>query len=144
MAGAAGAEVVRAAGAVLWRPAGTGRAGRIEIALVHRPRYDDWSHPKGKLGPGESHAEAALREVREETGMECVLGAELPGTGYRVGGRAKRVRYWTAEAVAGAFARNDEVDRLVWFAPGAARAALTHDRDRPLVDAALRALDAGR
>jgi 8-oxo-dGTP diphosphatase len=127
---------VRAAGVVLWRrsPYDTG----IEIALIHRPRYDDWSLPKGKLKRGEEFAAAARRETREETGMECVLGAPLPATRYLVEGRPKEVRYWAAEAGAGAFAVNDEVDRLVWLPPTAARHRLTHDRDRPLVDALLR------
>jgi 8-oxo-dGTP diphosphatase len=135
------AEPIRAAGAVLWRPAaGPGPGRGLEIALVHRPRYDDWSHPKGKLKSGESDAQAALREVKEETGMDCVLGAALPATRYPVGGRPKLVRYWAAEAVAGHFEPNAEVDRLLWLPPADARAALTHPHDRPLIDAALRAL----
>jgi 8-oxo-dGTP diphosphatase len=129
---------IRAAGAVLWRPA----AGRrdVEIALVHRPRYDDWSHPKGKLKRGEPDADAALREVKEETGMDCVLGEPLPTSRYLVGDRPKSVRYWAAEAVGGRFEENDEVDRLLWLPPAAARDRLTHLRDRPLVDALLRTL----
>lgn len=132
------AGLVRAAGAVLWRPA-PGPDG-IEIALIHRPRYDDWSHPKGKLKRGEPEAHAALREIKEETGMDCVLGAALPTSRYLANGRPKLVRYWAAEAVGGTFRENDEVDRLVWLAPGAAREQLTHPRDRPLVDAVLHTL----
>lgn len=108
-----GTTPVLAAGAVLWRrsPHDDG----VEIALIHRPKYDDWSHPKGKLKRGEDPVAAALREIREETGMECVLGAPLPTARYLADGRPKEVRYWAAEAVSGTFAVNDEVDRLVWL-----------------------------
>lgn len=133
---------VQAAGCVLWRrrpPYGAG----IEIGLVHRPRYDDWSHPKGKLKRGEEALEAAVREVREETGMACAPGAALPSTRYATeDGRPKRVRYWAAEATGGSFAPNDEVDRLVWLPPAEARHRLTHERDRLLVDALLSVLHA--
>lgn len=132
---------VLAAGAVLWRR--SPYADGMEIALIHRPKYDDWSHPKGKLKRGEDPADAALREVREETGMECVLGAPLPTAHYLADGRPKEVLYWAAEAVSGAFAVNDEVDRLIWLPPAAARIRLTHERDRPLVDALLRAVRPG-
>ncbi|MDJ0345102.1 NUDIX hydrolase [Streptomyces sp. H10-C2] len=129
---------VLAAGAVLWRRAPVD--GGVEIALIHRPKYDDWSHPKGKLKRGEDPMAGALREVGEETGMECVLGAPLPTARYVAYGRPKEVRYWAAEAVDGAFAVNDEVDRLIWLPPAAARNRLTHPRDRPLIDALLRSL----
>lgn len=136
-----GDRTVRAAGCVLWRRAPSG--GGIEIALVHRPRYDDWSHPKGKLKRGEEPLRAAVREVREETGMECAPGVTLPSASYVVDdGRPKEVRYWAAEVTGGSFLPNDEVDRLVWLAPAAARRRLTHERDRPLVDALLTALHA--
>ncbi|MFC4030153.1 NUDIX hydrolase [Streptomyces polygonati] len=131
-------RTVRAAGVVLWRR--SPYDGRVEIALIHRPRYDDWSMPKGKLKRGEETAAAALRETREETGMECVLGAQLPTVRYLVEGRPKEVRYWAAEATGGAFEVNREVDRMVWLPPTAARHRLTNDRDRPLVDALLRTL----
>jgi 8-oxo-dGTP diphosphatase len=137
--GDAGSTAVRAAGVVLWRAAPV--AGGVEIALIHRPRYDDWSLPKGKLKRGEEFAAAALRETREETGLECDLGAALPVTRYLVDGRPKEVRYWAARARPGSFAANDEVDHMVWLPPRAARHRLTHDRDRPLVDALLVALD---
>ncbi|MFI9204965.1 NUDIX hydrolase [Streptomyces sp. NPDC053048] len=127
--------LVRAAGCVLWR-----RGDPIEIALVHRPKYDDWSWPKGKLKRGEDPLRCAVREVLEETGMRCVPGAALRTSRYVVGGRPKEVHYWAAEAVGGAFLPNKEVDRLVWLVPSAARERLTHDRDRPLVDALLAAL----
>lgn len=137
----AGRSPVLAAGAVLWRR--SPHDGGLEIALIRRPRYGDWSHPKGKLKRGESPMAAALREVREETGMECVLGAPLPTARYLVDGRPKEVRYWAGEALSGTFAVNDEVDRLVWLPPEAARDHLTHEHDRPLVDALLRAVHPG-
>jgi 8-oxo-dGTP diphosphatase len=126
---------VLAAGAVLWRrsPFDDG----LEIALVHRPRYDDWSHPKGKLKHGEDAADAARREVKEETGMDCVLGSPLPSAHYIVNGRPKHVRYWVARAIAGFFTPNDEVDCLLWLPPTAAQDRLTYERDRELLDAML-------
>ncbi|WP_405912721.1 NUDIX hydrolase [Streptomyces sp. NBC_00963] len=127
------AEVpVRAAGCVLWRRA---PAGGLEICLVHRPKYDDWSHPKGKLKPGEDTLAAALREVHEETGHDCAPGARLPTVRYRANGRTKEVSYWAAEATAGEFTPNSEVDRVRWLSPAAARARLTQQRDRELLDA---------
>ncbi|BBA99164.1 putative mutT-like protein [Actinacidiphila reveromycinica] len=135
-------STVRAAGTVLWRRAAHG-AG-VEVALIHRPRYDDWSLPKGKLKRGEDHAAAAVRETREETGVECVLGTPLPAAYYWTAGRPKEVRYWAAEAPSAAstppFSPNDEVDRIVWLPPEAARRRLTHDRDSELVAALLRVL----
>ncbi|WP_328335503.1 MULTISPECIES: NUDIX hydrolase [unclassified Streptomyces] len=123
---------VRAAGCVLWRRA---PAGGLEICLVHRPKYDDWSHPKGKLKPGEDPLAAALREVQEETGHDCAPGARLPTVRYRANGRPKEVSYWAAEATAGEFTPNSEVDRVLWLPLTAARARLTQQRDRELVDA---------
>jgi 8-oxo-dGTP diphosphatase len=105
------------------------RDGRL--ALVHRPRYDDWSLPKGKLDPGESFEDAALREVEEETGLRCRLVRELPPTEYEVRGRPKLVRYWLMEVEAETpFVENDEVDELRWAEPAEALALLTYDRDR--------------
>lgn len=129
---------VLAAGAVLWRPGKPGKKPRI--ALIHRPKYDDWSLPKGKVERGEGFREAAVREVLEETGLTCVLGAELPARHYRVRGRPKEVRYWMAVATGGEFRPNREVDRLEWLSPRKARARLTHERDRVLIDDALRAV----
>ncbi|MET9221218.1 NUDIX hydrolase [Streptomyces sp. NPDC088197] len=137
-AGDKSGTTVRAAGVVLWRV--SPYHGGIELALVHRPRYDDWSLPKGKLKRGEEFPAAALRETREETGLGCSLGAPLPTSRYLVDGRPKEVRYWAAEAWEGSFVPNDEVDRMIWLPPSAARRRLTHDRDRPLVDALLHAL----
>jgi 8-oxo-dGTP diphosphatase len=121
---------VRAAGGVVRRE------GRI--AVVHRPRYDDWSLPKGKLDPGETWEEAALREVREETGLECELGEELSSTSYHDRkGRSKLVRYWLMDVVGGAFEPNDEVDELRWLTPAEAAALLTYPRDAELAQEAV-------
>ncbi len=125
---------VRAAGGVVWRRG----AGGIEVAVVHRPHHGDWSLPKGKLDPGESWEEAALREVREEIGLRCRLGRELPPVSYRdQKGRAKVVRYWLMEPQEGEFVPNDEVDELRWLVPEAAAGQLTYPHDRELVRAAL-------
>ncbi|HET6856959.1 MAG TPA: NUDIX hydrolase [Streptomyces sp.] len=131
-------RTVRAAGCVLWRrsPFDDG----LEICLVHRPKYDDWSHPKGKLKRSEDALRGALREVREETGHEAVPGARLPTAHYVANGLPKRVEYWAAEAAGGAFVPNDEVDRIAWLSPTAAANRLTQPRDRQLVDALLAVL----
>ncbi|WP_448330092.1 NUDIX hydrolase [Streptomyces sp. DSM 41534] len=137
--GGADTGTVLAAGCVLWRRSPYG--GRLEIALVHRPRYDDWSHPKGKLKQGEDALRGAVREVAEETGMGCAPGAVLPTLHYVARGRPKEVRYWAAEAVDDeTFVPNREVDRLVWLPPDMARNRLTYDHDRTLIDALLHAL----
>ena len=108
--------------------------GEIEVLVVHRPAYDDWSLPKGKLDPGESHAEAALREVAEETGIACVLGEELPEVRYRDRKhRPKRVRYWAMTPESGAFTPTSEVDEVRWVSVAAAAALLTYPRDAELV-----------
>ncbi|GAA3138851.1 NUDIX hydrolase [Streptomyces echinatus] len=125
--------VVQAAGCVLWRRSPV--SGDLEICVVHRPKYDDWSHPKGKLKRGEDALAGALREVAEETGYAAEPGGELPTVHYAAGGRPKRVRYWAAEAVSGHFTPNSEVDRILWLSPAAARSRLTQPRDRDLVDA---------
>ncbi|MEU8539219.1 NUDIX hydrolase [Streptomyces sp. NPDC048717] len=133
---------------MLWRPAragsgGTGGSGSggggegVEIALVHRPKYDDWSLPKGKLKRGETLAACARREVLEETGQSCALGTRLPVVRYPVNGRPKEVTYWTARALGGAFTPNREVDTLLWLPPAAARLRLTQPRDRALLTSAL-------
>ncbi|MFC8896357.1 NUDIX hydrolase [Streptomyces cinereoruber] len=126
---------ILAAGCVLWRPSPSGRG--IEIALVHRPKYDDWSHPKGKLKRGETAEECARREVLEETGRHCELGARLPTVHYAVAGRPKEVAYWSARALTGAFTPTREIDTLLWLPPDRARPRLTQPRDRELLDEAL-------
>lgn len=129
-------DTVYAAGCVLWRRAPYGNGG-TEICLVHRPKYDDWSHPKGKLKHAEDTLAAALREVLEETGHHCEPGVRLGTVRYLVSGRPKQVDYWAAEATGGSFASSDEVDRILWLTPEAARGRLTQPRDRLLVDALL-------
>ncbi|MFB7863684.1 NUDIX hydrolase [Streptomyces sp. NPDC056069] len=132
-----GPDPVLAAGAVLWRPAAAGEG--IEIALVHRPKYDDWSHPKGKLKRGETVAECALREIREETGQSCELGRRLPTVRYEAHGRPKEVTYWSARALGGAFTPTQEVDALLWLPPAQAGERLTQPRDRELLSVLLTA-----
>jgi 8-oxo-dGTP diphosphatase len=117
--------VIRAAGGVVIRD-GT-------VLLVHRPRYDDWSLPKGKLEPGESWSEGAVREVEEEAGLRCVLGEELGRTRYVDGrGRDKQVRYYRMTAEGEPEARN-EVDEVRWVPLAEADDVLTYPRDRELV-----------
>lgn len=119
-------QVVEAAGGVVVRDG--------LVAVVHRPRYDDWSLPKGHLDPGEGFEEAALREVREETGLRCRITRELGESRYRDGrGRPKVVRWFAMEVVGGAFAPNDEVDELRWLAPAEASELLSYPSDRELV-----------
>jgi 8-oxo-dGTP diphosphatase len=124
------AAEVKASGGVVWRR----RAGGIEVALVHRPRYDDWSFPKGKLDRGESWEDAALREVEEEIGLRCRLGHELPPTSYHDNkGRAKVVRYWMMEPLDGEFAPSHEVDEVRWLTPADADRLLSYEHDRALL-----------
>jgi 8-oxo-dGTP pyrophosphatase MutT (NUDIX family) len=120
----------KAAGGLVVRDTGSGP----EVAVVHRPRYDDWSLPKGKLADGESFEDAALREVEEETGMTCELGEELEPARYTDRkGRDKLVRFWLMRATGGDFAPNDEVDELRWLTPARAVGLLDYDHDRALV-----------
>jgi 8-oxo-dGTP diphosphatase len=106
------------------------------VALVHRPRYDDWTLPKGKLDRDESFEDAALREVLEETGLRCRLGRELPASEYEVRGRPKLVRYWLMEVESQTpFAANDEVDELRWLEPARALELLSYERDREVLGA---------
>ena len=124
--GAAG--FVRAAGGIVTR---SGRGGRAEILLIHRPQYDDWTLPKGKAKPRESDERCALREVEEETGLACALGQELAVSDYEDGsGRPKRVRYFAMTPLDGAVARpQNEIDDVRWLTRKRALARLTYGRD---------------
>jgi 8-oxo-dGTP pyrophosphatase MutT (NUDIX family) len=118
--------VVRAAGGVVRRAGLDGE----EVLLVHRPRYEDWTFPKGKADKGETDEETALREVKEEAGFTCALGYELPSTAYRdSAGRPKVVRYWTMRVVSGSFEPHREVDEIRWERPDEAASTLSYDRD---------------
>jgi 8-oxo-dGTP pyrophosphatase MutT (NUDIX family) len=122
--------LIRAAGGVVCRE---GRDG-VEVVLVHRPRYDDWTFPKGKADPGESDEDCALREVEEETGLRCELAEELPSTAYRDSkDREKVVRYWRMRAVGGRLHPDHEVDAAEWFPAGDAALRLSYGRDRELL-----------
>ncbi|TQS44253.1 NUDIX hydrolase [Cryptosporangium phraense] len=131
---------IRAAGGVVWRTA----PGGLELVLVHRPRYDDWSLPKGKLDGNEHVLAAACREVIEETGLQPVVGPRLPSTSYLVSPRGqhdgpavvpKVVDYWAMRAAGGEFARNDEVDGLEWMSPSQAVERVTHEHDATVIRA---------
>ena len=136
-------ETVRAAGCVVWRestnePGGEGDP-EIEILVIHRDRYDDWSFPKGKLDNGESDLEAALREVREETNVEGTLGPELSPVVYTDHkSRLKTVRYWPLEYTSGRFEPNDEVDSIEWLGVGAASTRLSYAHDVELLSELVR------
>ncbi|MEM9466752.1 MAG: NUDIX hydrolase [Actinomycetota bacterium] len=122
---------VWAGGGVVWRTVGD----VVELLLVHRDHREDWSFPKGKLDPGETLIECAVREVEEETGLRCETGERLAIVEYRDGrGRDKAVVYWLMVVVGGRFEPNDEVDACGWFDLASARTVLTYDRDRDLVD----------
>lgn len=146
-------HAIEAAGALVWRE----RKGRLQVQLVHRPRYRDWSWPKGKLDPGETLRECAVREVAEETGHEIVLGIPLPMQRYRTPeGRLKRVHYWAARRASDADAAAvrarppvpavdpDEIDDVVWLDVDVARDRLTRPTDREPLDALVHAHDRGR
>jgi len=123
--------LVQAAGGVVWRD----NDGTTEVAVVHRPRYDDWSLPKGKAIPGEHPLDTARREVREETGIHPVLGPRLPTQRYRSPTGAKIVRFWAMSGRPGEFTSTAEVDDAVWLPVPVARRALTHQRDVTVLDA---------
>jgi 8-oxo-(d)GTP phosphatase len=128
--------VVRAAGGVLWRhAAGTNGGEAIEVAVVHRPRYDDWSLPKGKLNPGETDMEGAVREVNEETGYRVSIGRPLGEITYLKDGMPKSVRYWAMRSEGGIFTPTREVDELRWLSVDDAAALMTQKRDRDLLQA---------
>lgn len=131
--------LVRAAGGIVWRAASSGEA---ELLLVHRPKYDDWTFPKGKNEPGEDDEACARREVEEETGFRCSLGPELTSTSYiDRKGRPKEVRYWVMTIEDGEFTPTDEVDEVRWVNATQARWLLSYDRDRDVLDAFLRGAD---
>ena len=127
-----GDHTVRAAGGVVWR---TTQAG-TEVLLVHRPKYDDWSLPKGKTDPGEDDLACALREVREETGLTCEPTSPLGSSEYTTRrGKPKVVRYWAMRPVGGEFAPNPEVDEVRWTPVGQAAAHLTYEREAEILAA---------
>ncbi len=121
-------DLIKAAGGVVMRDG--------QVALVHRPRYDDWTLPKGKLDPPESFEQAAVREVQEETGLRGRTVRELPPISYKVGNRDKIVRYWLMDVERdGPFVPNDETDELRWLPVDEAAQLLTYDRDRDVLRA---------
>ena len=130
--------MIEAAGGVVLRD----RGGTTEVLVVHRPRYDDWSLPKGKLDASESAAAAAVREVEEETGVEADLGPELPSCTYRVGTEDKLVRWWLMQPRDGDPMRrpaDHEVDLARWIAVDEADQLLSYPHERGILAAALRA-----
>jgi 8-oxo-dGTP diphosphatase len=130
--------VIESAGGVVRR---IDAGGNVLVLMVHRRRQDDWSLPKGKIEPGERHVDAALREVAEETGLVCAVREPLPPTRYfNRKGRAKRVRYWVMEAIAGTFVPNREVDRIRWVRLDEAGELLSYQHDVRLLES----LAAGR
>lgn len=127
------AKLVRAAGGIIFR---NGNRGSLRVAVIHRPSYDDWSFPKGKIASGETLEEAALREVAEETGMRCRLVRPLGCTAYADRrGRDKVVCYWVMEPVGGRFRAGGEVDELRWVTVDEALDLLSYGRDRTLLRA---------
>lgn len=127
--------MIEAAGGVIWR---TGSRGQVKVLLIHRPAYDDWTFPKGKLEAGEPALAGALREVLEETGFRCEAGPSLPEVRYtHRKGRAKRVRYWAMQVLDGDFAPNREVDVIRWARPGDAAALLSYEHDLEVLAAAV-------
>lgn len=128
-------DPIEAAGGVVWRR--DPDTNDIEVCLVHRPRYDDWTLPKGKLDAGESHEAAAEREVMEETGYRVRVGRPIGETTYAKNDRGrirpKVVRYWSMEAVGGDFSPGAEVDEVAWLTIADATRRLTFEHDRALL-----------
>ncbi|WP_262322289.1 NUDIX domain-containing protein [Acidiferrimicrobium sp. IK] len=111
-------------------------AGEVEVVLVHRPRYDDWSLPKGKVDDGESDEDAAVREVEEEASVRCRLGAELVSVSYTDRTRRpKTVRYWAMTVESGTVAGANEIDAAEWVALDVVREKMSYPRDHPVIDA---------
>jgi 8-oxo-dGTP diphosphatase len=128
--GSLSVDTVRAAGGVVQRDGDRG----TEVLVVHRPRYRDWTFPKGKAEPGESDEACAVREVEEETGLRCALGHELAATEYvDARGRPKRVRYWLMRIESGELEFEHEVDTARWLSPAEAAGVLTYERDVELL-----------
>ncbi|HEY1323702.1 MAG TPA: NUDIX hydrolase [Streptosporangiaceae bacterium] len=125
-------RMIRAAGGVVWRP---GSGGTVEVALVHRPEYDDWSLPKGKLRRGEHPLVTACREVAEETGVRAPAGKRLDIEHYDTSAGPKAVEYWAMRGQDDPFTATAEVDRLVWLPPADARRRLDYQGDAYAVDA---------
>jgi 8-oxo-(d)GTP phosphatase len=123
-------KTVLAAGGVLWRP---GHRESAEVAVIHRPRYDDWSLPKGKVDPGETEPVTAVREVFEETGHHVQLGRRITSVSYPIEQRIKKVQYWSARSLGGSFAPNSEVDDLIWLSAGAAIKKVSYPYDRKVL-----------
>lgn len=127
---------IYAAGAVLWHEV----KGQLKVALVHRSRYNDWAWPKGKVDPGETLPQTAVREIREETGLKVSLGVKLPVLHYNLpNGEAKEVHYWAAKVTdkilsKSKFKPDDEVAAVAWFTPEEARAKFTYTDDIPYLD----------
>ncbi len=131
----AGSRIVYAAGAVLWRPADdpATKNAALEIAVIHRPRYDDWSLPKGKVDPGETAPVAAVREVFEETGSRSILGRRLAAVSYPIDLGVKKVYYWAARSTGGEFTAGNEVDELIWLPVADATKKLNYAQDRKVL-----------
>ena len=124
-------KAVLAAGAVLWRS--NGDSAEPDVAVIHRPRYDDWSLPTGKVDPGETEPVTAVREVHEETGYSSHLGRRLASVSYPVEQGIKKVRYWAARSTDGQFTPNSEVDELKWLPVAAAMKQLGYPHDRKVL-----------
>jgi 8-oxo-dGTP pyrophosphatase MutT (NUDIX family)/phosphohistidine phosphatase SixA len=129
-----GSRIVYAAGAVLWRQDTANSANaELEIAVIHRPRYDDWSLPKGKVDPGETAPVAAVRELFEETGHHGTLGRRVAMVSYPIDQGIKKVYYWAAHSTGGEFTPGNEVDKLIWLPVADAMRKLDYAQDRKVL-----------